>query len=253
MRAINVNYSCYYIEHKKIHKFAFYSGMKKIVLLLIGVIIFTSTNAQWLYEAGVFIGGSNYSGDIGREMFIYPNRLAGSFIIKRNLNSRISLRATGSYLPLHDDDAFSSNEVRRFRNLRFTNRVIEAALGVEINYWDYDITRQYQGITPYLFLEAGAFYYHTVSGGTTNAYVYSERISYTLPFGIGIKSRIYKRLSASAEVRAQYTLVDDLDYNNPNIPSLRFGNPNTNDWYFFSGISLHYSFKRPPCAVEPRY
>ena len=47
------------------------------------------------------------------------------------------------------------------------------------------------------------------------------------------------------------SIVDDIDFNNDKIDSLNFGNPNTNDWYIFSGFNLVYTFGRPPCYSTP--
>ncbi len=227
--------------------------MNKYILFILGFFLFVPIHSQWLREVGLFLGGSNYSGDIGRETFIYPNRFAASAIYKNNINKRLALRITGSYFGIYDDDAFSANIARQQRNLRFTNEIIEFATGIEINYWDYDITERYEGFTPYMFFEVGAFYYHIVVGGTPQAYTYSYKISYSIPFGLGLKARLDRRFSITAEARAQYAFADDIDYNYDRIYWLRFGNPNTNDWYFFTGMGLTYSFGRPPCAVEPQY
>jgi hypothetical protein len=227
--------------------------MNRIQITLLILLLSFQINAQFLNEIGVFIGGSNYSGDIGNETYIMPNSLGGSFIYKRNINNRISIRTTGSYFGLKDSDANSSNIVRQQRGFSFTNRIIEAAVGLEINYFDYDVTSSYDVFTPYIIAEFAGMYYDIASSQINGQYNYSNKISYSIPFGLGLKTKITQRLSVAIESRAHYTFVDDLDYNAPQISNLNFGNPNTNDWYFFSGASLLYSFGRPPCAVQPRY
>lgn len=223
-------------------------------IILIFFIGFQSVmSAQYLNEIGIFGGGSNYSGDIGNETFIMPNSPGGSIIYRRNLNERITLRGTLSIYTIHDDDANSSNPVRQLRGYSFTNTLSEVALGVELNYLDYDITSNDKTYTPYLFFEVAGFHYNVVSSIVDGEYNYSSKVSYAIPLGIGFKSKINRRLSYSVELRARYALADDLDYNNENYYQLSFGNPKTNDWYFFSGVGLTYSFGRPPCAVQPRY
>lgn len=228
--------------------------MIKIKISIVFLLIVISAQAQYLHEVGFFVGGSNYSGDIGRETYIYPNSFAGGVIYRRNLNNRLTLRGTMSVYPITDSDLNSSNPARQERGISFTNTISELALGVEFNYLDYDITSRSDSYTPYLFFEVAAFHYSVVSSiNADNTYNYSSNVGYAIPLGIGFKSRISRRLSYSVELRTRYALADNLDFNEENIPELNIGNPKTNDWYFFTGVGLTYSFGRPPCAVQPRY
>ena len=68
----------------------------------------------------------------------------------------------------------------------------------------------------------------------------------------GLKWSIATKFVLGLEVGARYTFTDNLDGSTPeefdggeNLPS--FGNPNTNDWYMFTGITLTYTFGRKPC------
>lgn len=223
--------------------------MNKIFLSIIGLLFFTQVNAQLLNEIGFSIGGTNYSGDIGKETYIAPNRIGGSLLYKRNVSQRISLRGTLSVLPIADDDLNSSNIVRQQRGYRFSNTLYEVAMGMEFNYFNYDITSEHENKTPYIIVELAGFYYHVVTSQTNGAYNYSNKVAYAIPIGVGYKGKITRSFGYAIELRARYTLEDDLDYNNEELYSLRFGNPKTNDWYFFSGVSIVYSFGRPPCAV----
>jgi len=223
--------------------------MNKIFLSILGFLFFTQVSAQLLNEIGFFVGGTNYSGDIGNEAYIAPNRIGGSLLYKRNVSERLSLRSTISILPIADDDLNSSNIVRQQRAYNFSNTLYEVAIGMEFNYFNYDITSEYKNKTPYILLELAGFYYNVVSNQTNGEYNYSNKVAYAIPFGVGYKAKITKAFGFAIELRARYTFEDDLDYNNEKLYSLRFGNPKTNDWYFFSGVSVVYSFGRPPCAV----
>jgi hypothetical protein len=228
--------------------------MIKYRLFILIFLFIVSVQAQLLNEIGFFGGGANYSGDIGDETYIKPNTLAGSLIYRRNLNTRLTLRSTLSLYPIADDDANSSNPVRQDRGYSFNNTLIEFSAGVEINYLDYDITTYEFAYTPYLIFEAAAYHYNVVSSvAPDGTYNYASEIGYALPIGIGFKQRITRNFGYSVELRARYSLADNLDFSDENIPQLNFGNPDHGDWYFFSGIGLTYSFGRPPCAVPPRY
>ena len=228
--------------------------MNRFHFAVISLLLFTQVNAQYLNEIGFIVGGTNYSGDIGNEFYIAPNKIGASLLYKRNVNSRISLRSTLSYIPISDSDAKSSNSVRQERGYSFSNTLYEVAVGLEFNYFDYDITTSHLIATPYLLFEFAGFYYNIANSQTdSNTYNYSSKVAYAIPFGIGFKSKIARNYAFALELRARYTFEDDLDYNNERVSNLRFGNPKTNDWYFFSGISFVYSFGRPPCAVPPQY
>lgn len=227
--------------------------MNKIYLAFISLLFFIQTDAQYLNELGLSIGGTNYSGDIGRELYVYPNRIGGSLVYKRNVNSRLVGRISLSYLPIADDDVNSSNVVRNDRAYSFNNTIYEAAFGIEFNYFEYDVMSRLKGYTPYIFVEFAGFYYDVANETDINSYHYGGKVAYSIPFGIGYKSRITDRLGYAVEFRTQYTFEDDLDYNNQDVIPLRFGNPNTTDWYFYTGATLTYSFGRPPCFSPRRF
>lgn len=227
--------------------------MNKYFLTIVFLLSILVSQAQYLNEIGLFGGGSNYSGDIGNELYIMPNKVAGGLIYRRNVTPRLTLRGAVSIYPLKDDDVNSFNPVRQKRGLKFSNTLSEVALGMEFNYLDYDITSSSNIATPYLIFEVAGYYYHVVSSVTNGNYNYSSSIGYAIPLGIGFKSKITRRFAYAVELRARYALTDDLDYSDEKIYNLNFGNSKNNDWYFFTGIGITYSFGRPPCAVQPRY
>jgi len=225
--------------------------MKKLVLFISFICITITSNAQ-INEIGFFVGGSNYIGDIGPEYYVNPNNLMGGLIYKWNVNPRMALRGTFTYSQLSADDADATNPGRQLRSLRFTNSIKELAAGLEYNYYDYNIDNHSQRQTPYLLVEIAAVNYNVVTAETAaQEYEYSSKTSLAIPFGVGYKTRIARDFAMAAEIRATYTFTDELDYNNYDIESLTFGNPNSNDWYMFVGLSFVYAFGRPPCYATP--
>jgi len=226
--------------------------VKKI--LFIALLGMTSiTNAQ-IHEAGVFIGGSNYIGDVGSEYYIAPNNFAGGIVYKYNLNPRIALRGNFTYAQITADDAKSKNSARNLRDFKFTNSLKELGVGLEFSYFDYGTGAKDNAATPYILLEFAVINYNIVSNETApNQYEYKNFTTYSIPFGLGYKTKLGDAFAVGLEVGARYTFHDNLDYNKPEITSLQFGNPNNNDWYVFSGINLVYTFGRPACYTTPRY
>lgn len=225
--------------------------MKKFVLFT-AIVFITMTSIAQINEVGLFVGGSNYIGDIGPEYYINPNNITGGVIYKWNLNPRIALRGTFTLTNISSDDADATNKARYNRGMRFTNSIKELAVGVEFNYFEYNLDDYRKTHTPYLLVEFAAFNYNVVSRETEPyQYEYESKTAYAIPFGIGYKTKLVYDFAIALEIRARYTFEDDIDYNNNEINSLKFGNPNSNDWYILTGISLVYSFGRPPCYANP--
>ena len=168
------------------------------------------------------------------------------------MNPRIALRGTFTLTNVSSDDADATNIARYNRGMRFTNSIKELALGVEFNYFEYNLDDYRKTHTPYLLVEFAAFNYNVVSRETAPyQYEYESKTAYAIPFGIGYKTKLVYDFAIALEIRARYTFEDDIDYNNNEINSLRFGNPDSNDWYILTGISLVYSLGRPPCYANP--
>ncbi len=225
--------------------------MRKFVLL-IAFICITITSTGQINEIGIFVGGSNYIGDLGPEYYINPNNFMVGAIYKWNMNPRIAIRGTFTFAQLSSDDANATNQARQARGIRFTNSLKELALGLEFNYFEYNLDDYRKRHTPYILIEVAAFNYNVVTKeNAPKQYEYEAKTSFAIPFGIGYKTKLINDLAIAFEVRARYTFVDDIDYNNNTINSLTFGNPDSNDWYILSGISVVYSFGRPPCFATP--
>lgn len=207
-----------------------------------------------IHEAGIFLGGSNYVGDIGSTNYIRPNNIAGGVIYKYNLNPRIALRGTFTYAEISADDADSKNIGRKLRGLNFNNKIKELAVGAEISYFEYELSNPEKTYTPYILVEFAAFNYKVIDRETNpNNYVYKNKTSYAIPFGLGYKTKLGGSFALGLEIGARYTFIDDIDFNHNEISSLQFGNPNSNDWYMFSGINLVYTFGRPACYNTPKF
>ena len=223
--------------------------MKKGIFLFFFIAFSINLSAQ-VYEIGVFLGGSNYVGDIGRTNYVYPNKLAGAVFFKYNYNPRIAFRGTYSYLPIQGNDLEADTDLRINRGLNFKNTINELALGLEYNFYEYNIAEQGKTWTPYILVELAAFRYQTaVSEPVPFQYQCQNKKSFTVPIGIGFKSKLYQNLAFALETKIRYTFEDDLDYTTTRIPNLDFGGGGK-DWYMFTGVSFIYTFGRPPCYTN---
>ncbi|MAD96149.1 MAG: hypothetical protein CMB99_02370 [Flavobacteriaceae bacterium] len=223
--------------------------MKKSIFLFFFVAFSINLSAQ-VYEIGVFLGGSNYVGDIGRTNYVYPNNLAGAVFFKYNYNPKIAFRATYSYLPIQGNDLEAATDLKINRGLNFKNTINELALGLEYNFYEYNIAEEGKTWTPYILLELAAFSYkHAVAEPVPFQYEFQSKTSFTAPIGVGFKSKLVDNLAFAIEAKFRYTFEDDLDYTTTTIPNLNFGG-NGKDWYMFTGVSFIYTFGRPPCYTN---
>ncbi|MFV0248179.1 MAG: DUF6089 family protein [Tenacibaculum sp.] len=219
--------------------------MKEQVFILI-FIISTIVKAQ-SHEIGFFAGGSNFIGDIGKTNYVNPNELAGGFIYKYNLNPRIALRGTYTFIPASGNDATSADSYRQTLGRSFANLVHEFATGIEFNFFDYNINNYKTRYTPYIFTKIAFFNYKSPVELDLNKTLRTKsKFSCSIPFGIGFKGLLINNLAMAFEIGSRYAFTDELDYSTPAISDLNFGG-NGNDWYVFSGLSIVYTFGRPQC------
>lgn len=219
--------------------------MKKYILTILFT-LFASFGFSQIHEAGVFFGGSNFIGDIGSTNYIYPNQIGGGIVYKYNWNPRIAIRGNYNFIGLKGNDNNSSNPYRKQRGLNFSNTLQEFALGVEFNFFEYNITDRAKAYTPYILVQAATFRYSTPATYTNGNLKTEGKFSYTIPVGIGFKGRLTDNMAFAIESAVRFTLEDDLDYSTNEINNLNFGGRG-NDTYVFTAFSIVYTFGRPPC------
>lgn len=202
------------------------------------------------YEAGLFIGGSNYIGDVGKTTYISPNDLAVGAIFKWNISKRYSWRASAIYSKISAFDVNSKDTSRQERGYEFENTLKELSIGLEFNFLDFNLHKMRKVISPYLYTGATYTFYDDLyfQGGVVEKN--SSRATLAIPMTLGVKTNLTSYLVLGAEIGARYTFTDNLDGSNPKSDALqnnRFGNVLSDDWYVFSGVTLTYTFGRKPC------
>ncbi len=223
--------------------------MGKYLIFLVFVCISRHSYAQ-INEIGFFVGGVNYIGDVGRTNYIQPNRSGISILYKYNLNPRIALRGTLNRFNLAGNDADSGNVVRQARGFEFENLINEVAVGIEYNFFEYDISTSNKVSTPYLLLQVAAVDYEKPRiQNAPRDYRFTRNTSIAIPVGIGWKTRVYGKVAFAVEATFRYSFTDKLDYTTSEFAELDFGGT-FNDWYAFTGISLVYTFGRPACFAD---
>ena len=215
-------------------------------------ICFSSNCLSQINEVGFFAGGVNYVGDIGSTNYIQPNDYGGSILYKYNLNPRVALRGSYSHFSLQGDDADSENTIRQERGISFKNSINEFAVGIEYNFYEYNVSSQDKASTPYILLQVAAVDYQTPRlKNNDGSYVFTRNTSISIPVGLGFKTKVYGKIACAIETSIRYTFTDKLDFTSNKFSELDFGG-SSNDWYMFTGVSLVYTFGRPPCYADQR-
>jgi len=223
-------------------------------IFVIFVLVFCNISAQ-TYEIGVFAGGANNIGDVGRTNFILPSGLAYGGLFKWNKSKRYAWRASFIHGKFKADDSKSSISSRRQRGYVVNNSMTEASVGLEFNFVDYNLHKLGPAFTPYLYTGVTYFRYdyNYFDAGQLINFNQTDG-SLAIPMTVGVKYRFNQFLILGAEIGARYTFTDNLDASNPEKSRLisgqldvAFGNIFSDDWYVFSGLTLTYTFGRKPC------
>tara|TARA_R110002074_G_scaffold341417_3_gene511949 strand:- start:97 stop:843 length:747 start_codon:yes stop_codon:yes gene_type:complete len=229
----------------------FEKSMRYFFLILLTFFAVKNADAQ-IYEVGVFVGGSNFIGDVGATDYISPNQGAFGAIVKWNRSPRHSFRATVIFSNLEGIDGKSDDPRRKQRGYSFNTSILEISAGMEFTFLDFDLHTSGIKGTPYLYtgitLANHDNFYFNQAGE-----IISEDTSswaYGIPMALGYKTNISNHLILAAEIGARYTFSDEIDGSAPDSEyreQFSFGNTNSTDWYVFSGITLTYTFGRRPC------
>lgn len=229
--------------------------MKHQIAFVVMVFLSIGMYAQQ-YEVGVFAGGANFVGDVGRTNYIFPNTPVGGLVAKWNRSTRHAVRLSLLYAKISADDKKSDDTRRQQRGYSFDNTIAEASLGIEFNFFEYDLSEPLPQSTPYIY--TGITYFRAdhvwlKNGRSQNLVNEGTNWDFAIPMVMGYKEAVTEDIIAAFEIGARYTFTDNIDgswpeeYLGRRDPPIEFGNQNTNDWYVFTGITLTFTFGRKPC------
>ena len=229
-------------------------------------------------------GGMNYLGDLNDQSAFGEVHLAEGAGVRVKLDNRWSVRVAGCYGSIS-----AMEDCLEQRNLSFRSRLYEGSLVAEFNFRPYGAGATESQWTPYLFGGVAVFHFnpetqytavdgtvqwaflqplHTEGQGTT---AYPGRRPYPLmqvsmPFGLGMRMRLNKNFSLTAEYGFRKTWTDYLDdvsttyvgadllraevqegslaaqladrSETPNAIGIKRGDDSLDDWYSYFNISV---------------
>ena len=206
-----------------------------------------------IHEIGVFVGGSNYIGDIGNTQYINPSEPAYGIVYKWNKSERHAWRFSYVQSSIIGSDSESQNDVKKLRNLSFNNKLKEFSAGLEFNFNEFDLFSSDRQFTPYIYSGISYFFYSENYFVGKNLKLDSEASILAIPIVLGLKTKLSKSLILGLEAGARYSFTDNIDGTNPKnnaLESFRIGNQESNDWYVFTGFTLSYTFGTKPCYCQ---
>ncbi len=257
-------------------------------LLLLGI----SGKAQFFaknkksIDLCVLLGGSYYIGDLNQTQQFLFTKPAGGIMVRFNQSPRLAYRVSVLFGGMEGHDSYSTNAYQKQRNLSFKSPLNEISAQLEFNFNNYRIGIEKEKFSPYIFFGIGVFSFNPHGQLANNNWVELQPlhtegegmeggskkkpyklIQVSLPFGIGFKTNIARKIGLGVEWGMRKTFTDYLDdvsgkYYDPNKltgentaylsdPSKgtdpaysnvgrQRGNPTNKDWYSFAGIVLSF-------------
>lgn len=202
------------------------------ILIFFLVLQITLVKGQaYRMELGLSAGSSFYMGDANQYGLFMNDRPSMGLLYRYNLNGRFSMKANLSMVGISGTTVGNSFQYPAGEELVFDRNVLDAGVQMEINFYEYGVPSYISGssnISPYAFVGFGMTGYKT----TNNA------VKANIPFGVGLKMKLLKRLNVGLEWSFRKTYSDELDYLDHegafqlSDPWLVTSNRNKNkDWY----------------------
>lgn len=195
----------------------------KILFYFLTFLLFTyAVNAQQSFHLNLFVGASNYQGDLQDKRFTFSqSHLAGGVGVSYDLTEHVALRGGLILGTVSGDDQQGKNKIR---NLNFTSGLSEVHIGAE-----YYITPLHQHLlTPYVFAGLALYHFNPYTDDMSGIKYYLKPLStegegfiagkknYSLtqgsiPFGGGVKLTLDDKISVGIEIGFRKLFTDYLD------------------------------------------
>lgn len=207
----------------------------RLVCFLIFLIFANSSEvfSQRRSDLGLFAGISWYQGDINSTPFYSPGLAIGP-IYRYNFHPRTSVRLSAIFNQLSANDLHFHNQIQQLRAASFNSNGVDFAGVWEFNFLPYKTAFKKTKYSPYVMAGLG---YHLIFSSD----VYSEN-HFTIPFGLGFKFNVTKKLSAGIENSFRKTYYDKLDGIENFSTDEKYRLLGNKDWYTFTGIFITYKF-----------
>jgi len=259
-----------------------YLRLFKSLSSLTAVVIFFALSSSGAYgqrhEIGVTFGGMYYLGDLNPSRQFAMTKPSFGAVYRLNINDRMSLRANLLHGTLAGDDAVV--QFNRNRNLSFTAPIWEGSAIFEFTFLPFVAGNPSTIATPFVMAGFGLTHFNPKTMDNSGIEIYlrdlntednTEKYSLfttNMLFGIGIRYNLVSPIVLTLEWSMRSTGTDFIDDVSGYYPVLSTttapqrrelsdrslvgagtnqgrlrGNPDTNDWYSFAGLSITFRIK----------
>ncbi len=220
----------------------------KAILFVFSLLVGTYAKSQFI-EFGGGIGAAHYTGDLVH--YPHPGMTSPGVtgMLRLNFSNIISLKTAITFMGLRasDDDYFDALGEERQKS--FKHKVLELSTVFEYHFLPYRSNKSRVKWSPYALLGIG----FAGLSGVEQTYEDFSKLQFVIPMGGGVKYELTKQLTLGVEASARKTFFDYLDGISDGDVAFKqnyqFGNPNDNDWYFYTGINLTYVLYKIPCPI----
>jgi len=220
-------------------------------IILISIFCFYSKESMaQSKEFGGGLASFNYTGDLIRT-YSFPNQTLGvNLFYARNFDDGWGGKLNFAAGRIKGSDQNPIDPQAQIRNASFQDFITEISGQATYEFLDFRNEKSLVKFTPYLTAGAGFF---LINRAEKNAN-YSD-IQLMIPFGAGIKYSLGPLWTVNFEFSARKLFYDYLDnismqeVTDKRNSDFQFGDWNDNDWYYFTGISISYTFWGVNCPV----
>lgn len=199
-----------------------------IVGMFLSLLIGNKAYSQYS-EAGIFLGGSWYNGDLQPNWFSikFINPALGA-IYRYNLNPHWALKGNVYYGTVSAEDIRSDNTYQENRNLSFKSSMLDFSVEAEFNFFPFELGYTSYYYTPYVFTGLSLYHFNpkaklgndwyelqplgTEGQGTTlpDAGKHYALTQVAIPIGGGFKFN-FTRFGLGIEMGVRKTFTDYID------------------------------------------
>ena len=211
--------------------------MKKVKLFFLISLLPFLASAQQKWGGGIFVGMSNYWGDlVEKDRPLFKNAApAFGIMIKNQTTPNFGLRGSLNYGKLEAND--KDNPGNENRDASFSKSLIELSV---IGEYDFLGKRRFDGTTfkrtlsPYIL---GGIGVNLGDPKTKNGDADISNTHFSLPIGLGLRYDLSSKLYLGLEYATRLTFSDQIDGVGDET-----GNPDKKDFYNFGGLTIGFTF-----------
>lgn len=198
-----------------------------------------SDDDDYRYDIGGGLGMTGYLGDANTSNLYKNPSWNIEALFRYILNQRFAFKTQFYVGSLRGNSAQMKNVLPNAADFKFTTTFYEIGEMAEFNFFNYGMGRKYQKlsrITPYITAGLG-FTLWTVDQKANFAPI--------IPFGVGVKYKINKRVNLGLEWIMKKSFSDKIDGENLSDPyAIKHSFMKNTDWYNTLNITISYEFSR---------